>query len=225
MSSASPLTHLDHSLLSPTVRFEEMVQACDDALRYGFASVCLLPYFVPEAAKRLKNSPVRVSTVVGFPHGAISKESKFAEASWALKAGAEELDVVINVSKLLSGSMDEVADEIFELTNLTHSRGGKVKWIFENAYLTEDQKLHLCRWCSEARADWVKTSTGFGPSGATVEDVKLMRDACPPDVQVKASGGIRTLAQVETFLALGASRVGTSRTVAIADEWRAAKRL
>jgi deoxyribose-phosphate aldolase len=215
----SPLCHLDHSLLSPNVRADEMAAACSDAIRYGFASVCLLPYFVPEARRLLNGSTVRVSTVVGFPHGAIA--SKRAELSWALDAGAEEVDVVINISQLLSGGRAAVREEILELTTLVHGRGGKIKWIFENAYLGEDEKHFLCEVCTEAEADWVKTSTGFAPTGATPEDIELMRAACPARVQVKASGGIRSLSQAETFLALGASRIGTSRTVAIAEEWLA----
>ncbi len=218
--SNSPLAHLDHSLLAPTVTREELRNACEDARVLGFASVCLLPYFVGEAAALLRGSDVRVSTVIAFPHGAESLSGKLALAEAALDAGAEELDVVGNVSLLLSGDRSAVEEEIRALTERIHERGGRVKWIFENAHLDREKKLFLCDACSAAGVDWVKTSTGFAASGATLDDVRLMRERCPSSIEVKASGGIRTLAEVEAFLAAGASRIGTSRTVQIAREWR-----
>lgn len=216
----SPLPHLDHSLLGPSVTRADLRRACEDALEHGFASVCLLPYFTREAAEILRGSAVRVSTVLAFPHGAEALAGKLALLETAMDAGAEEVDVVGNVSLLLSGDRNAVELEIREVTARAHERGVRVKWIFENAYLDESKKVLLCELCSDAGVDWVKTSTGFAPTGATLEDVRLMRERCPPRIQVKASGGIRTLSDVEVFLAAGASRIGTSRTLEIAREWR-----
>lgn len=218
MEAPALLSHLDHSLLRPTNTEQELRRACLVARELGVASVCLLPWFVQGAARLLSGTRVAVSTVVGFPHGDTAPGAKLAEAKVALESGATELDFVVNVSALVSGRTEVVSEEITSLTRLCHERGAKVKVIFENCYLLEEHKRLLCELSTEAGADWVKTSTGFGTSGATVSDVTLMRSLCPPSVQVKASGGITTAAQAAEFIALGASRIGTSRTEAIARE-------
>lgn len=229
ISPAEVLRFLDHSLLSPTAELVQLERSCKIAADLGTASVCLLPYFVPRASELLAGTAVRVSTVVGFPHGTESLRAKLAAAEIALREGAVEIDAVVNVSLVLSGEFDRVAEEIRELTALVHGAkatgrnddgdaAGKIKIIFENCYLSGEDKLRLCELCTEAQVDWVKTSTGFGTHGATPEDVKLMRAACPKHVQVKASGGISTLADAMQYLELGVSRIGTSRTEQIAEE-------
>jgi deoxyribose-phosphate aldolase len=217
------LGSIDHSLLTPRATSQELHNLCKVAAHLRVASVCLLPYFVQQASRLLRDSPVVVSTVVAFPHGATSPLAKLKESEVALGDGATELDVVINVSAALSGDWHLVEQEIQQLTDLCHSRGAKLKVIFENCYLLQEDKVRLCEMCTSAGVDWVKTSTGFGqpasgPAGATPEDVALMRRLCPPSVHVKASGGIRTLAQVRQFLALGANRIGMSQTEALARE-------
>lgn len=218
MEATSVLSHLDHSLLRPTNTSAELERACLVARELGVASVCLLPWFVERAAELLSGTSVKVSTVVAFPHGDTSPRAKVDEASVALDHGAQELDFVVNVSALLSGRTDVVKSEIELVTRLCHDRGAKVKVIFENCYLEQQHKELLCELSTAAGADWVKTSTGFGPSGATTEDILLMRRLCPSSVQVKASGGITTAAAAAEFIALGASRIGTSRTELIARE-------
>lgn len=218
MEATSVLSHLDHSLLRPTSTERELERACLVARELGVASVCLLPWFVERAAAILRGTRVSVSTVVGFPHGDTSPRAKLEDARVALDQGATELDFVVNVSALLSGRPELVREEIVSLTDLCHDRGARVKVIFENCYLEKEHKELLCELSSEAGADWVKTSTGFGAGGATPDDVMLMRRLCPSSVQVKASGGITTAARAAEFIALGASRIGTSRTEAIARE-------
>ncbi len=217
------LSRLDHSLLKPNVTKSQLKELCQVADRLDVASVCLLPYFVSEAAQLLSESKVLVSTVVAFPHGATDTKAKVAEAQEALRAGAVELDVVANISRLLSSELTAIEDEIGQLTHVCHEHGAKIKVIFETCYLDRHSIVALCQICSAAGVDWVKTSTGFGqvqnrPSGATEEDVQLLRHTCPSSVQVKASGGIRTLADVRRFLRLGASRIGTSHSESIAQE-------
>ena len=211
---------IDHSLLNPSLSLAEMEAGCKLAREYEVASVCILPYALPEALKWLHGSKVRSSTTIGFPHGAQSNFLKLMEAEKALGAGAQELDMVINISKALSGQWDYVEDEIRMIVDLSHGSGGKTKVIFENCYLDEEQKIRLCKICGDCGADWVKTSTGFGSGGSTDEDIKLMRKHSPDSVQVKAAGGIRDLDAVLRVRALGVSRVGASRTKNILDECR-----
>lgn len=213
--SSSPLGHIDHSLLAPTTTVAELEAACVDAERWGVASVCILPYFVARAAKALSSTQIPTCTVIGFPHGGASFEAKMRETEIALRDGAREIDAVTNVSRLLSGEWAAIEEELQGLTRLTQSAGGKIKWIFETCYLNREQKQRLCELSTAHGVDWVKTSTGFGTAGATPEDVRFLREQCPPSVQVKASGGIRTLEEVERYISLGASRIGTSRTRSI----------
>lgn len=219
MSLPSFLHHLDHSLLAPTATEAELEAAARTALELEVAALCIVPYFVPRAAELLRGSDVRVCTVISFPHGNSATAAKLREAELALSDGATELDVVVNVSRVRSGSWGEVDSEIQRLTRLTQDGGGRIKWIFETSALRDEEKIRLCQLCAAAGADWVKTSTGFGAHGATPGDVELLRRHSPPEVQVKASGGITTYAEVERYLALGASRIGTSRSRALFEEW------
>jgi len=211
---------IDHSLLSPVLTARELEAGCRLALEYDVASVCIMPYWLKQCADMLKGSTVRPSTTIGFPHGGHTTAVKAAEARRALEDGSEELDMVANISQVLSGDWGYVRRDIQAVIEPAHAFGRKVKVIFENCYLNEAQKIRLCETCGELKADWVKTSTGYGPGGATLEDVRLMRKHSPPHVQVKAAGGIRDLDRLLEFRALGITRVGASRTSGILDECR-----
>jgi len=209
---------IDHSLLNPTLTDKELEQGCRLGLEYECGSVCIMPYYLDRCAEILRGSPVKASTTIGFPHGGHTTTIKAAEARRALDDGAEELDMVVNISKVLSGDWDYVRGDIHAVIDLAHARGQKVKVIFENCYLKDDQKIRLCEICGELGADWVKTSTGYGSGGATIEDLKLMRAHSPARVQVKAAGGIRDLDKLLEVRALGVTRVGASRTAEILSE-------
>ena len=209
---------IDHSLLNPVLTTVQLEAGCKLALEYNVASVCMLPYWLPHCAGLLKGSTVNASTTIGFPHGGHTTGVKVAEAERALADGGEELDMVVNISKVLSGGWDYVRDDIKAVIDVTHAAGQKVKVIFENCYLEDAHKIKLCDICGELGADWVKTSTGYGSGGATDEDLKLMRAHSPAGVQVKAAGGVRTLDRLLEVRALGVSRVGASRTSDILDE-------
>lgn len=211
---------IDHSLLNPTLAMTELEAGIQLALDYDAASVCILPYALRMCAGRLKGSAVKASTTIGFPHGGHTTAIKVAEVRQALADGGEELDMVVNISAVLSGAWDYVRQDIGEVIRVTHDAGQKVKVIFENAYLNDDQKIRLCRICSELRADWVKTSTGYAPGGATDEDLKLMRLHSAAEVQVKAAGGIRDLDALLRVRALGVTRSGATRTAAMLDDCR-----
>jgi deoxyribose-phosphate aldolase len=206
---------IDHSLLRPNLTDEELTRGCRLALEHRTASVCIKPYFVAQAARILKASGVRTGTTIGFPHGGHATAVKVAEAQAALDAGAEELDMVVNVGKVLSGDFDYVRADVAAVVEPAHARGAIVKVIFENSYLADSHKVRLCEICGQVGADFVKTSTGFAESGATLADVRLMRQHSPPQIQVKAAGGIRTLEQLLAFVAAGATRFGATRTVEI----------
>jgi deoxyribose-phosphate aldolase len=209
---------IDHSLLNPALTDKELERGCRLGLEYECGSVCIMPYYLDRCAEILRGSSVKASTTIGFPHGGHTTAIKAAEARRALDDGAEELDMVVNISKVLSGDWDYVQHDIHAVIDLTHARGQKVKVIFENCYLKDDQKIRLCEICGELGADWVKTSTGYGPGGATIEDLKLMRAHSPARVQVKAAGGIRDLDKLLEVRALGVTRVGASRTAEILNE-------
>ena len=209
---------IDHSLLNPTLTASDLESGCKLALDYDVASVCILPYYLKRCAELLKGSRVNASTTIGFPHGGNTTAVKVAEARQALADGGQELDMVVNISAVLSGNWDYVRDDIQAVIGVTHAAGQKVKVIFENCYLNQEQKIRLCEICSELSADWVKTSTGYGTGGATIEDLKLMRRHSPSNVQVKAAGGIRDLDKLLEVRALGVTRVGASRTAEIPDE-------
>jgi deoxyribose-phosphate aldolase len=184
------------------------------------ASVCILPYYLQRCSEILNGSDVRASTTIGFPHGGHTTAVKLAETRQALDDGGEELDMVVNISKVLSGDWRYVGDEIRAVVEFAHGRGQKVKVIFENAYLKDEHKIRLCEICGDADADWVKTSTGYAPTGATIEDLNLMRKHAPPHVQVKAAGGVRDMDKLLEVRAIGVSRVGASRTREMLDDCR-----
>jgi deoxyribose-phosphate aldolase len=211
---------IDHSLLNPTLTWNDLEHGIGLGLAYDVASVCIMPYGLKHCAERLRGSQVRASTTIGFPHGGHSTAIKLAEARQALADGGEELDMVVNISKVLSGDWRYVEDEIRAVVEATHAAGQKVKVIFENAYLSDEQKIRLCEICAGVRADWVKTSTGYAPSGATDADLMLMRKHCPPYLQVKAAGGVRDLDALLRVRALGVTRCGATRTAGILDEAR-----
>ena len=211
---------IDHALLDPTLGRADLEAGCRLARDYSVASVCIVPWAVPLCAGILAGSAVRTSTTIGFPHGANATATKLAEARAALADGATELDMVVNLSWVLDGAWQAVGDEIGAIATATHAAGGKLKVIFENACLNDAQKIRLCEICGQAGADWVKTSTGFGPGGATEADIALMRRHAPATCGVKAAGGIRDLDTLLRFHALGADRVGASRTAGIIDEAR-----
>ena len=209
---------IDHSLLNPTIVQEDLEKGCRLALEYNVASVCILPYYLKRCAEILRGSDVRASTTIGFPHGCHTTAIKLAEAKQALADGGEELDMVVNISQVLSGGWGYVEEEVRAITGVTHAAGQKIKVIFENCYLNRDQKVRLCEICGRIGVDWVKTSTGYGTSGATMEDLKLMREHSPPHVQVKAAGGVRDLDTLLAVRALGVTRSGATRTREMLDE-------
>jgi deoxyribose-phosphate aldolase len=211
---------IDHSLLNPVLTVGELEAGCQLAVEYDVASVCILPYYLRQCAELLAGTSVKPSTTIGFPHGGHTTAIKRAEALQALADGGEELDMVVNISAVKSGNWDYVRRDIAAVIEVTHAAGQKVKVIFENCYLTDDDKIRLCQICGDLSADWVKTSTGYGSGGATLEDLALMRRHSPPNVQVKAAGGVRDLDRLLEVRALGVSRCGASRTKEMLDECR-----
>ncbi len=211
---------IDHSLLNPTLTAADLEAGCRLALTYDVASVCVLPYYLKRCGQLLRGSTVKASTTVGFPHGGHTTAVKRAEAEQALADGCQELDMVVNISQVLSGVWDYVRDDIRAVIDVAHAAGQKVKVIFENCYLRDEHKVRLCQLCSDVNADWVKTSTGYASGGATMDDLRLMRQHAAPHVQVKAAGGVRDLDTLLQVRALGVSRVGASRTREMLDECR-----
>jgi deoxyribose-phosphate aldolase len=211
---------IDHSLLNPTLTVADLEAGCRLAVEYRVASVCILPYAQRRCAELLRGSSVRPSTTIGFPHGGHTTAVKIREAEQAVADGCEELDMVINISQTLSGNWDYVMRETAAVINIAHQAQRKVKVIFENCYLNNDQKVRLCRICSDLKADWVKTSTGYGSGGATMDDLKLMVANVSPSVQVKAAGGVRDLDTLLQVRALGVTRCGASRTKDMLDEYK-----
>ncbi len=211
---------IDHSLLNPSLTEADLEAGIQLALDYDVASVCIFPYYMARCAERLRGSTVKASTTIGFPHGGHTTAIKQIEAQRALVDGCQELDMVVNISKVLSGDWDYVAADIRAVIKVAHTARQKVKVIFENCYLQDSHKIRLCQICSELKADWVKTSTGYGTGGATPDDLKLMVDNTPDHVQVKAAGGIRDLDNLLEVRQLGVTRVGASRTQEMLDECR-----
>jgi len=204
---------IDHTLLKPEATAEQIRRLCAEARHYGFAAVCVNPWWVPLCVQELKGTGVKVATVIGFPLGATTTEAKAFEARQAVEAGAEELDMVINVGALKSGHLDRVQEDIAAVVRA--AAGRVVKVILETGLLTDEEKVTACRLAVAAGAHFVKTSTGFGPGGATVADVRLMRQTVGDQVGVKASGGIRDHATAVAMVEAGASRIGASSSVAI----------
>lgn len=231
MKDFTPITRIiDHSLLHPSMNNQDIIKGCETAKNYHVASVCVKPYAVGMAKELLTGSDVAVGTVVGFPHGNSSSEVKIFETLQALKEGATEIDMVINIGKALSGDWEYVEKEIRAITYVTQNNNAIVKVIFENDFLPDDNsKIMLCQICNGIKVDFVKTSTGFGfvkladgnynYKGATEHDVALMRKQCNPEIQVKAAGGIRTLKDLLRMQELGAARIGASATEAIVKEF------
>ena len=208
---------IDHSTLGPAMTLDEVKAGCEVALKYDVASVCCKPADIKFVAEILNGSDVLVGTVVGFPHGSSTTQSKVFETKEAVANGAVEIDVVINIGHLKSGKTQEVQGEIAAV--VAAAAGNQVKVILENAYLTDEEKVIACKLVEAAGADSVKTSTGFAPTGATLADVKLMRATCSPKVKVKSAGGVKSLDQLLEFLDAGLDRSGSSSTASILDEF------
>jgi deoxyribose-phosphate aldolase len=208
---------IDHTILKPEATRADLLKVCREARQYNFASVCVNPYWVPLVRAELAGSPVRICTVVGFPLGATSTEAKVAETGIALRDGAQEIDMVINVGALRSGDHEAVKSDIRLVVRAAHEAKAIVKVILETALLDDNQKAIACTLAKLAGADFVKTSTGFGPSGATAHDVALMRSVVGPEMGIKAAGGIRTLADLQAMTAAGATRIGASASVKIVE--------
>ena len=211
---------IDHSLLNPTMTVDDLEAGITLALAYDVASVCIMPYYMKLCTERLAGSTVQPSTTIGFPHGGHTSAIKVAEARQAVEDGCQELDMVVNISKVLSGDWDYVREDIRGVIDVAHQADRKVKVIFENCYLNQEQKVRLCQICGDLSADWVKTSTGYGTGGATPEDLKLMRENSPEGVQVKAAGGVRDFETLLKVREIGVTRVGASRTADILGECR-----
>ncbi len=209
---------IDHSLLNPLLTDAELEAGCRLARDYDVASVCIKPYFLKRCSELLAGSSVAASTVIGFPHGGNMTAIKLAEAEQALRDGGTELDMVVNVGKVLGEDWAYVRQDIEAVVEAAHQAGAIVKVIFENCYLQDKHKIRLCEVCAELGADFAKTSTGYGTGGATIEDLKLMRAHLPASVQVKAAGGIRTLDGLLEVRSLGVARVGASQTAKMLDE-------
>jgi deoxyribose-phosphate aldolase len=207
--------YIDHTLLKPEASAADIDKLCTEAKDYHFASVCINPTWVKRAAESLRGTDVVTCTVIGFPLGANTTAIKAMEARRALREGAREVDMVLNVGAMKSGDYDLVRDDIAKVAEAAHEVGGLCKVILETALLTDEEKVIASSLAKEAKADFVKTSTGFGPGGATVYDVALMRETVGPDMGVKASGGVRTAEDVEDMIAAGATRIGASAGVQI----------
>ena len=211
---------IDHSLLRPELTDQDVIDGCKLAASYHTATVCVKPCHVKLANSLLQNIDVKVSTVIGFPHGGHLTAVKAIEAQAAIDDGAVELDMVINIGALRSNQTEYVREDIRAVCDAAHARGAKVKIILENAYLNDRQKILGCQLSEQAGADWVKTSTGFAPSGATLEDIHLMRRHLSPHVQLKAAGGVRTLDALLAVIDAGCTRCGATATASILDEFK-----
>lgn len=209
---------IDHSLLNPVLTDKELDEGCLLARRYDVASVCIKPYYLKRCVELLAGSAVAAGITIGFPHGGHTTAMKVLEAREGVRDGATELDMVVNIGKMLSGDWNFVRSDIASVVKAARDGGALIKVIFENCYLADEQKIALCEICGELGADFVKTSTGYAPGGATVEDLKLMRAHSPAHVQVKAAGGVRTLDNLLEVRALGVTRAGATRTASILDE-------
>ena len=209
--------YIDHTLLKPSATSEQVKALCEEALKYNFKSVCVNPCFVALAHELLANSDVLVCTVIGFPLGSNTSEIKALEAQDAIANGADELDMVINVGALKSGDTDYVQTEIAGLARIAHASARVLKVIIETCLLNDEEKVIACNLSKEAGADFVKTSTGFSTGGATVDDIRLMREAVGPYMGVKASGGIRSADDAKAMIEAGASRLGASAGIAIVE--------
>lgn len=218
VDAANIAAFIDHTLLKPEATQAQVAALCHEAAAFNFASVCINPVFVPLAALLLRGSPVMVCTVVGFPLGATAAAVKVFETETAVRDGASEIDMVINVGALKSGDYATVLADIEAVVQAAHAGGATVKVIIEAALLTDDEKVMACRLAKAAKADYVKTSTGFGPGGATTADVALMRQTVGSEMGVKAAGGIRSYQDAVAMIEAGATRLGASAGVRIVQE-------
>lgn len=209
---------IDHSLLKPFLTDKEIIEGCKTADKYQVASVCVRPSDVKLAAEILKKSSVLVTTVIGFPHGTTTTKAKLEEAKEAICNGAAELDVVINIGKMKSGEYGYVSSDLKPIVKQAHKHDVKIKVIFENCYLTDNEIKKACEICNELDVDWVKTSTGYGTGGAEAKHIKIMREHAKPTVQVKAAGGVRTLDQAIEMRQLGCTRIGATATIEILEK-------
>lgn len=207
--------YIDHTFLKQTTTITDVKKVCDEAIENKFAAVCVPPIYVEQAAQLLAESDVSVCTVIGFPMGYHSFDSKLAELDLAIEEGADELDVVMNIADLISGEFQLIQDEIKALAETCHENNCIIKVIIESGVLTDEQITKACEICAAVKVDFVKTSTGFAEKGATVEAVKLMRKILPPTIQIKASGGIKDFETAKLYIDAGATRIGTSNGVAI----------
>lgn len=213
---------IDHSLLMPTMDVQQLEEGCRLAVAYDVASVCIMPYYLKRCAEILAGTTVQPSTTIGFPHGGHTTYVKQVEAERAVEDGCQELDMVVNISQVLSGDWDFVASDIRAVISIAHDAKRKVKVIFENCYLQDPHKIRLCQICSDLGADWVKTSTGYGTGGATLDDLRLMVANVGRGVQVKAAGGVRDFDTLQQVRDMGVTRCGASKTQAMLDAAREA---
>ena len=211
---------IDHSLVRPELTRDQVVEGLELAKRSGVAAVSVRPCDVDLAVRTLQGSSVKPGSVSGFPHGSQNTATKLYETRDLLRRGAREIDMVIAISKLLSREFEHVQMELLQMSELCHKEGAILKVILENAYLTDELKIIACRCCERAEVDFVKTSTGFAPSGYTVEDIKLMRKYLPEEIGIKAAGGLRTVDQVLEVYELGCTRIGATSTAALLEEWK-----
>ena len=218
LTQAQLAKYMDHTLLKANATAEQIDNTVAEAIKYNTASVCINPYWVPRVAKALAGTGIATCTVIGFPLGASTTETKVFETNDAIDKGADEIDMVINIGELKGGNDDVVRDDIKAVADATHDKGKLLKVIIETALLTDDEKVRASRLTVEGGADFVKTSTGFSTAGATAPDVKLMRETVGPDFGVKAAGGIHNLADAYAMIEAGATRLGVSASVAILEE-------
>lgn len=211
---------IDHPLVKPDLTGNQVLEGLEMAKRYRIACVSVRPCDIDLAVRTLEGSGVKPGAVCGFPHGSETTGTKLYEARDLLRRGAKEIDMVIAISKLLSREFQHVQTELLQMSELCHKEGAILKVILENAYLADELKIIACRCCERAEVDFVKTSTGFAPSGYTMDDVKLMRKHLPEEIGVKAAGGIRTVDEVLALVEAGVTRIGTGSTVEIMDEWK-----
>ncbi len=209
---------MDHSNLQPQLTIQDTIDCCTMAKKYNCISCCVRPSDIEIAKKELDGTDIIITTVIGFPHGVCTTETKVFETKDAIEKGADEVDMVLNIGRLKSGDLEFVEKDIRAVVEAAHSYGVKVKVILENAYLTDEEKVTACKICEKAGADFTKTSTGYAPGGSTIPDLKLMRANTKPEMQVKAAGGVRTLDETLAVMATGAVRVGTRSTESILEE-------
>jgi len=210
--------YIDHTILKPMALEKDVLKICNEAKEYHFASVCVNPCHVALVKKELKGSDVKVCSVISFPFGTSTTDVKLEEAIKAIEDGAEEIDMVINVGKLLEGNLEYTQNEISRITKACHAKKVLLKVIVETCYLEEKNIADICAIIENAGADFIKTSTGYGTRGASVEDIKLFKKYLKKDTKIKASGGMRTRKDAETYIGLGCSRIGASSGIAIVSE-------